>query len=466
MRQTLHSSVPMVETAAPGGPPGEALTDAEDLRVAVLGLGFVGLTLSVTLADVGLEVTGVESRAEVVDTLRSGECHFHEVGLREALRRHLAKNLTVTGELVGSGQQVFVIAVGTPVDRESKVPVLAEVEAAARQVGRALTKGALVVLRSTVPVGTTREVALPILESESGLRAGDGFGLVFAPERTMAGQALRELRELPQIVGGFDRSSVQRAGALFGRMTDSIVEMDGIEAAEMAKIVENGFRDVTFGFANQMALLCERLGIDMVKVTRAINACDPPSRVPVPSPGVGGACLSKDPHILLDVGRRHGYEPSLVRETRATNEAMPGWVAAKLSRLLESVGKAPEQSTAFVLGFAFKGRPETSDMRDAPTLALVSELRRLGLKVLGHDPNVPAGELGSTGAEPTDIEEGFRRADAVVLMTNHVSYESLDITSLLATMRLPGVFLDGWQLFERDLVASVPGVCHGGVGFV
>jgi len=431
----------------------------------VLGLGFVGLTLSVTLADVGLDVTGVESRAWVVDTLRRGDCHFHEVGLCEALQRHLGERLSVGGELERGRHEVFVIAVGTPVDRETRAPLLSDVEAAAHQVGRALTAGGLVVLRSTVPVGTTREVVLPIIESVSGLRAGDGFGLVFAPERTMAGQALRELRELPQIVGGLDRSSTARAGSLFRRMTDSIVEMDGVEAAEMAKIVENGFRDVTFGFANQLALLCERIGIDMVKIVRAINACDPPSRVPVPSPGVGGACLSKDPHILLDVGRRHGYEPSLVRETRATNEAMPGWVAAKLVRLLESVGKEPGRSAVFVLGFAFKGRPETSDMRDAPTLALVLELRRLGLKVLGHDPNVPDGELASTGAEPAGIAEGFSRADAVVVMTNHECYESLDIAGLLRTMRLPGVLLDGWQLFDRELVASVPGVCHGGVGF-
>lgn len=442
----------------------EGRDDIRNRRVSVVGLGFVGLTLAVTLADVGFTVTGIDKNSEVVESLREGIPPFYESGLEMYLNRVLDRRLDVGTSLEPKRDDVYIVAVGTPVDSETKEPRLEAVRDASRHVGSALKQNDLVILRSTVPVGTTRNEVLPVLEEESGLSAGEDFGLVFAPERTIAGNALNELRELPQIIGAIDEESQIEASRLFNEVTDSIVKVESLEAAEMSKIIDNSYRDVTFAYANQMAKVCEAIGLDMAKLVDAVNLGYDRNQVPKPSPGVGGACLSKDPYILNYVGEQYGEKPDLVESAREVNESMPEHVAGEIEKMLSRTEKK-EPLKLLILGFAFKGRPETSDMRNSPTLDLIESFDDSVVDLYGSDPVVSDNSIRELGVTPVDPEEGFRGADAVVIMTNHPDFAKLDVFDLLPEMDLPAVFYDGWQLFEPEDIESIPGILYGGVGY-
>ena len=282
--------------------------DVKTRKIAVMGLGFVGLTLAVVMADSGFSVLGIETQEAVVELLRRGVPHFYELGLANQLRFHIGRQLQVETRLRPGECDVYIISVGTPVD-ENHQPVLQAVETAARDVGKALKPGDAVMLRSTVPVGTTRNFVLPILEQESGLRGGKDFSLVFAPERTVAGKAIKELRSLPQIIGALDLQGAEVAAAIFRELTPTIVMVDLPEAAEMVKLVNNTFRDTIFSFANEIALVCERYGLDAFKIIDAANEGYPRDPVPMPSPGVGGVCLKKDPICSSRLPRRGAWSP-------------------------------------------------------------------------------------------------------------------------------------------------------------
>ena len=437
--------------------------DVKTRKIAVLGLGFVGLTLAVVMADSGFSVLGVETQEAVVELLRRGVPHFYESGLANQLRFHIGRQLQVETRLRPGECDVYIISVGTPVD-ENHQPVLHAVEAAARDVGKALKPGDAVMLRSTVPVGTTRNFVLPILEQESGLRGGKDFSLVFAPERTVAGKAIKELRSLPQIIGALDLQGAEVAAAIFRELTPTIVMVDSLEAAEMVKLVNNTFRDTIFSFANEIALVCERYGLDAFKIIDAANEGYPRDPVPMPSPGVGGVCLKKDPYLLKSTAEARGIQPSILGRSRQVNEYMPFHLYQKFLRFLEATGRQPQGSRVFVVGFAFKGWPETSDMRDSSTLELVRYLRQAGVKLLGFDPVVNAETLESVpGVQACSLREGFQDADCVFIMNNHPSYEDWNLHELMKTLRKPSLFVDGWHMFRIEDITRVAGVSYSSV---
>lgn len=434
--------------------------------VCVLGLGYVGLTLAAVMADVGYKVIGVDRNEALVEDVKAGKPHFHEKGLEELLvalarrpepPRYLA-------ELAEPCAQAYIISVGTPILKPAMVPNLDYVRRAATEIGRVLCRGDLVVLRSTVPVGTTRKVVLPVLEQLSGLKAGPDFSLAFCPERTVEGKALRELRELPQIVGGVDPHSAETAAHLFRRNTPAIIDVGSLEEAEMIKIMDNTYRDVMFAYANQIALLCEAIGLDMVPLVRAANSGYNRNNIPVPSPGVGGACLSKDPYILASVCREAGVDPLLFELGRRINEHMPVHTCRRTAAELQRVGKSLKGAEVLVLGFAFKGRPETSDLRDSPTLDLLRELAAAGAHVRGYDPVVTPDEIAQLGARPCGLKEGFDGVDAAIIMLNHQAFEDMDLASLLEAARKPVVVIDGWHLHNADDLAQMPGVVYRCIG--
>jgi UDP-N-acetyl-D-mannosaminuronic acid dehydrogenase len=437
-----------------------------DDSVCVLGLGYVGLTLATVLSDVGYRVTGVDRDTRLIADVKAGKPHFHEKGLEEMMKAitKLPRPPVYQTGLPESCAAVYVITVGTPILRPSLKPNLEYVRSATAEVAKVLRKGDLVILRSTVPVGTTRQVALPMLESTSGLKAGVDFDLAFCPERTIEGKALRELRELPQIVGGINEAARERAARLFRRSTQTIIDVGSLESAEMLKIMDNTYRDVMFAYANQMALLCEGLGLDLVPLVRAANQGYNRNRIPVPSPGVGGACLSKDPYILASVCENAGVDASLFLLGRRINESMPVHTVDRVAAELQAAGKRLAGAEVLVLGFAFKGKPETSDMRDSPTIDLVRVLRERGAQVRGHDPLVPAEEIAALGVRVCALEEGFGGADAVIVMLNHDLYEEMDIAGLLETTRKPVVVVDGWHIFNSDDVADLSGVTYRCIG--
>jgi len=286
--------------------------------VGVIGLGYVGLTLAVALAKKGLTVHGVDTSPAVLEALGQGRAHLFEPGVEGGLRAFLGERIHVAPALPAGGVDAAVICVSTPVAPDTHAPQLDNLRLAARHVAERSGPDTLVIVRSTVPVGATRSVVLPELVACWG-RAR----LAFAPERTIQGQALRELEELPQVVGGVDAESREAASALFSRLTRRVVPVATLETAELVKLVNNSHTDLIYSFGNEVALLAQRWGLDPLEVIHAANVEYP--RPDLARPGfVGGGCLSKDPYILISAARGAGYTPWLVGQARAPRDGIVG----------------------------------------------------------------------------------------------------------------------------------------------
>jgi len=429
------------------------------IRIAVVGLGYVGLTLSVALAKKGVTVLGYDREPRVVGALQTGRPHLYEPGVAEELPALLEERLRVVPELPREPVDGAVLCVSTPVDPVTREPVLEPLRDAARAVAAAFDSDTLVVVRSTVPVGASRAVVLPELVARWG-RAR----LAFCPERTIQGQALRELEELPQIVGGLDGPSRDAAAALFRRLTPRIVPVSSLEAAEMVKLINNCHTDLIYSYGNEVALMAERFGLDPLELIRAANLEYP--RPDLARPGfVGGGCLSKDPYILIESARAVGHEPWLVPRSRALNEHLPRHVARRFLELLRETRGGLEGGRVLLLGFAYKGWPPTDDMRGAPVLPMLDVLRGAGLALRGHDFLVAREVLAGLGVTPASLSEGFAGADGILVITDHPEYAKLDLPALLASLRKPALVYDCWRVLDQEAVRAAGEVRYASIGY-
>lgn len=422
-------------------------------RIGIIGMGYAGLTLAAAMARKGYEVHGVDVQQSVLDSLSRGQPHIFEPGVEEAFTELIGKNIFVASRLPQDPVDAAIICVSTPVDETTHEPYLKNLSAAARQVAECCSPSTLVVVRSTVPVGTSREVVLPPL-----VEAWGSARLVMAPERTIQGQALRELVELPQVVGGLDAESLELGIALFGGLAKQVVPVSNLETAELVKLTNNCHTDVIYSFGNEVAMLTERLGLDPLEVIRATNLDYP--RPDIAKPGyVGGGCLSKDPYIMLSSAERSGHVPQLIRAARTLNEDLPVHVANRVVELMGAVGG----KTLTVLGWAYKGWPPTDDMRGTPIATMMPVFTAAGLRVLGHDPLVSHDVIRAYGGEPVGLMAGFRDADAVLVITDHPDYRNLDVAGALAGSRVQLVF-DSWRILDAATITAC-GVRYAGLGY-
>jgi len=426
-------------------------------KICVVGLGYVGLTLSVVLAEKFFKVYGVEVNKSVVDQLNNYNPHFLEKGLDVLLKRFLNKNLFISDQIPKDEISAFIVCVGTPIDKKTKMPVLDYIVRSVNDVANSISDGALVVLRSTVPVGTTRKIVKGILD-----KSGKRYSLAFCPERTAEGAALTELKQLPQVIGGIDEESVDRALDIFRKVTPTTIQVSSLEASEMVKLLDNTYRDVNFSYANEVALICEKLGLDALELIRSANMGYPRTAIPVPG-FVGGACLEKDPYILADFSSKMGYVPHLTKYCRQINESIPNHIAKKIESGLEKLNKGKD-SKIFITGMAFKGQPETDDLRGSPSIDLLDNLRQLRYNnIYIHDYVVSKEKLEKHGIEICSMEEGFAGADCAVIATNHTSYYREDIGHLSSIMNKPSLLFDIWRVFDQNIVKA-NGIIYSGVG--
>jgi UDP-N-acetyl-D-mannosaminuronic acid dehydrogenase len=436
-------------------------------HVVVVGLGYVGLTLGLVLADQGFLVTGIDVDGGRVAMLNAGRSYVHEAGLQELLERHHGRNFRASIGMPDDGD-VYVIAVGTPVEASGghRQVAMEYLHTALDWVAARLRPGNLVVLRSTVPVGTCRSVVIPRLEQRTGLRCGIDFHLSFAPERTAEGRALQELRELPQIIGGYNADSVEATAALFRELATTIVRVDSLEAAEMAKLINNSFRDLVFAFSNQATQLASRFDIDIVEVIKAANQGYPRDPVPLPSPGVGGPCLTKDPYIMAAAQAGGLEERSLFEQGRAVNDSMCDFAIERVLEQLVRVGKEPSRCRVLACGLAFKGHPETGDLRDSTGVAIALGLGQRVAEVWGYDPVVPGRSIEVTGLRAADLPGGFDGMDAVLFLNNHRSFEKFDLAAIKAAMAPRPIIFDGWHQFRSEDVLAGSEAVYLGLSFV
>ena len=432
-------------------------SDVRFKQIGIVGLGYVGLTLALTLADLGFKVKGYDVNSEVLKKIKSGQPHFFENGLESLLKDNLGKNFDVVSDFEKQNKcDIYFIAVGTPLDKNKK-PDLSFIKNASEKVARVLKGGDAVILRSTVPVGTTRSVAVPILERHSKLKAGDDFFVAFAPERTVEGKALEELRQLPQVIGGMNWASADLASNIFSHMTHSVVLVDSLEEAEMVKLINNTYRDVVFAFANELSLVCKSFGINTRRVIEAANRGYNRSNVPMPSPGVGGACLEKDPFIFLESAKSKGYEPKLVKHSRAISDLMVDAVSGDILGFLQN--KKSKKTSVLIMGLAFKGRPVTSDIRGSTSVSLLKKIKSKVGEIRVFDPAVSPADIAAYGARNiSNLKDGFKSVDAVVVMTNHPDFESIRIRSMLGLANKPCLLLDCWGLYSKEDVEKEKGV--------
>lgn len=443
------------------------LLDAKSRNICVLGMGYVGLTLALVLAELGFKVYGYDTNDLLINKINKGCAPFYEDGFDSYLHRYVGNNLFPVSGLSSCNVDTYVITVGTPIDTETKKPIINHVKEAARHIANYLKPDDLVILRSTVPVGTTRNVVVPILNELSGLKAGIDYYISYAPERTIEGKAISELRQLPQVISGYDKKSTMLVDRLFREVTSTIIDVGSLEGAEMVKILNNTFRDVKFGYANEMALICKELGLDMVKLVQAANLGYVRDEIPVPSPGVGGACLTKDPYILMYSCKDLKYQPRIVELSRQVNESIPYQIIEELSELVKQLNKSIETIKIFIIGFAFKGEPETSDIRNSTTIDLLDFFRKKGFKnksFFGYDPVVSQKELAALGVTPASLSEGFKDADVIVIMNNHKSYKKMDIFDLLNSSKDDCIFVDGWYTFNPKDIGTINNVKYIGIG--
>ena len=431
--------------------------------VCVLGLGYVGLTLAITRKECGVSVYGVDVNHAVVSGINTAHPHFYEKGLVGLLREHRKTGFACFQKIpIDKNIDTYIIAVGTAV--RHRKPDFRDLRSTCENIGAVLKEDDVVILRSTVPVGSTRNFVVKILQKKSGLSAGKDFSIVFAPERTVEGNALAELRTLPQIIGGINELSTARAKEIFDLFVPKIVAVDSLEEAEMIKLLNNSYRDFSFAFANEFALVCDAFNLDAGKIIHMANHEYPRDRIPLPSPGVGGYCLTKDPYILHFSAKRKGYTMKLPSLARSINEKMPEYVYRQVLKFFNTHHSKDSLKHIAVLGFAYKGNPPTSDTRFSPTIDVVNLLRGIPhARIYGHDFVVPRNIIANHGAEPLeDTRDIFKGKQAIVIMNNHPRYKKLKISHQF--MKKPALIFDAWSTFPKENIINKKGLHYSNLG--
>ncbi len=424
--------------------------------IGVVGMGYVGLTLTAALANKGFTVYGADVARPIVESLTRGRPHIFEPGVAESFSNHVGTSIFVNTELPQDTVDVAVISVSTPVDDDTHLPNLRNLKAAAEHVAERCSPSTLVVVRSTVPVGTSRAVVLPVL-----LNAWGSARLVMAPERTIQGQALRELVELPQVVGGLDDDSLAAGLEFFGGLAAQLVPVSSMEAAELVKLSNNCHTDLIYAYGNEIALVAEQHGLDPLEVIRAANLDYP--RPDLAKPGyVGGGCLSKDPYIMINSATDR--EPFLVQKARELNEYLPVHVAERVTEMISEVLGDTKDARLAVLGWAYKGWPATDDMRGTPIASMMPVFNAAGITVTGHDPMVSPDVISQYGGEPVSLDKAFADSDAVLIINDHPDYRAIQVDSIL-TDNPPKLIYDSWRILDETAVVAA-GVRYAGLGYV
>lgn len=434
-------------------------------HIVAVGLGYVGLTLALALSDTGFRITGVDVDQQKVDKLNSGESYIHEVGLPELLRENINKNFFASTKIPDDGD-VFIISVGTPViktgDEELPRPILDYLDSSLKMIAEKLKPGNLVILRSTVPVSTCRSYVIPKLEEYTGMRCGFDFHLSFAPERTAEGKAIKELRELPQIIGGYNQDSVESTAAIFKELTNTIIRVESLEVAEMAKLINNSFRDYVFAYSNFVSQLAAKFNINIFNVIRAANEGYPRDKVPLPSPGVGGPCLTKDPYIFSSVTEKVDLKDVVFKDSRYINEGMHPFIVEAIKKQLNELGKDIKTSKILVCGLAFKGYPETGDIRNSTSVEILKLLEQEGAEVYGYDPVALEEDIKEFDIKNVSIPEGFEGMDIAMFLNNHRSFEKMDVFNMVRALNDKPIVFDGWSSFhEEDVLNARPCIYMG-----
>jgi UDP-N-acetyl-D-glucosamine dehydrogenase len=391
------------------------------VKVGIIGLGYVGLPLGVALAEEGHDVVGVDTDPRKVELLGRGESYIEDVSSeRIAAVTQRLRATTRYAEL--ATVDVAVIAVPTPLT-ENREPDLGPLIASGTELARVLQAGQLVVLESTTYPGTTRDRLVPLLE-ESGLAAGRDFAVAFSPERIDPGRTDFTLRTTPKVVGGLTPACLARAVEFYGTVCDEIVEVASTESAELTKLLENVFRSVNIALVNELAILCDRMGIDIWEVVDAAATKPYGFMRFAPGPGMGGHCLPVDPFYLAWKAREYDMPTEFIELAGEVNQKMPYFCVEKITRALNGHSKAVRGSKIAIIGVSYKAG--VGDLRESPAVKIMRLLGRLGGDLAYHDDHVP--EVAELGLRAEPLDAVLAAADLAVIVTAH---PGLDVQAIV-----------------------------------
>lgn len=416
------------------------MKQVKDMKITVIGLGYIGLPTASIMAKAGMEVLGYDLNPKVIDALNQGKIIIEEPGLDE-----LVKQVVYSGKLRGIDKieesDVFIITVPTPIN-DDKTANMNYVKQAAKSIIPKLKKGSVVVLESTSPPGFTEEILLPIL-SETGLKIGDEVLLAHSPERVLPGNIIQELIKGDRIIGGINEKSNQLVKEIYNNFVKGEIFTTDSRTAEMCKLMENTYRDVNIALANELAITCEEMGTNAWDVIRFANK-HPRVNIHQPGPGVGGHCLAVDPWFIVEKQSK----PNIIKLAREVNDNMPNHI---LGRLIEMF---PDNNVKIaILGITYK--PNIDDVRESPIINLVNLLdKQTNYKISLHDPHATKDNLQVGEFMVDSLYDAVENADIMILGVNHDEYKNLDFSKIGSYMKEKHIY-DTRNFFDEDLLIKL-----------
>lgn len=393
-------------------------------RIGILGMGYVGMPLAVVFAEAGFNVTGIDPDQRKVDTFNKGVSYIQDVPTETVERLRKAGKLNMTADFAAlKDMDAVSICVPTPL-RQTGDPDMSFILSATEQLAKYVHAGMVVVLESTTYPGTTRELTWPMLTEKSGLKIGEDIFICFSPERVDPGRKDWTTLNTPKVMGGITRACAEVATAWYSKAIKTVVPVSSAEAAEMAKLLENTFRMINIGLVNELAIMCERLGVDVWEVIDAAATKPFGFMKFTPGPGLGGHCIPIDPLYLSWKMKELNYNAKFIDLASEINTNMPRYVVARVLDAMNDRGKVLKGSKVLVLGAAYK--PDIDDVRESPALDVIALLRKKGADVSYHDPHIAHIHHEKEGWKMDSVEDvipAVRESDAVVIVTNHKFYD-------------------------------------------
>jgi len=393
------------------------------IKPCIIGLGYVGLPLAIEFAKAEFNVTGIDLDKSRVDSVNRGESYIGDISNEEIFSIHHRFSATTNYSILKEIDTIS-ICVPTPL-RKTKDPDISYIISAAREISKYLRTGQLIILESTTYPGTTEEVVLPIFESK-GLKVGKDFYLAFSPERVDPGNKKFNTRNIPKIVGGVTAECTKMAVALYEEIVEKVIPVSSTQVAEMTKLLENTFRAVNIGLINEIAKMCNKMGIDVWEVIEAAKT-KPFGFMPFyPGPGLGGHCIPLDPLYLSWKAKINGFNPRFIELADEINSSMPEYVVSKITNSLNEKKKSINGSKVLILGVAYKR--DVNDIRESPALEIMKILKDKGAEVLYNDPHIPELNTDNLNFKSSQLkEELLESVDCIAIITDHTNYDYLRI---------------------------------------
>ena len=410
-------------------------------KVNIYGLGYVGLTYGLFLADKNFEVHGYDTDKYKINSLNKKKLYFFENDLNNIFEKNFNKNFFASNK-INKSSKIHIICVGTNIDKNKKI-INKQLISSLNKVSGFITKGSLILIRSTVPVGYTENFICKILKKKTKLRPGFDFFVANIPERTLAGNAIKELNHLPQILGGINQESINVAERFIKKTQIDIVRVENSKIAEMAKLANNSIRDLNFAFSNELARLCEEHNLDVYKTINASNLGYPRNLISIPSPGVGGSCLTKDPFLLSGSGTSKN---NIFKNSRHFNEQFLNFQLIRIIKILNKF-KKKKKLNILICGLAFKGFPETSDIRNSISMVFVNKLNKKN-KVYVYDPVINKDDLDKKNLHFIKNLNIIKNIDSVLFLNNNPHFNNINIKKMLSKLNPNPIIYDGWNIFD------------------